>query len=101
MGLPQPCPGFSGNSDFYGLGIRLGVYLQLVSAWISNSLNPRTAGDNHNANSIFVFAIVVAIIHAVNTSAIRPIEAWIMIQTCFAFYFTTLSLFGLRLQFLS
>jgi hypothetical protein len=96
------CPGFEGNPAFYGLGIRLGVYLQLVSSWISNT-QPRVGSRylNHDANSIFVFAIVTAVLNACNSASVQRIEAWIMRQACFAFYFKVLAVLGLRIHFLS
>jgi hypothetical protein len=39
----ESCPGIEGNSDLYGMGIRIGVYLQWFSAWISNTINPSGA----------------------------------------------------------
>ena len=98
---PQPCDSFAGNPDFYGLGIRLGVYLQLFSSWISNTLNPEVISDNHAANTIFLLAILIAIVQGAATTdqQIKPIEVWIMLQICFAFSLTVLSLFGFRVQF--
>src|SRR5271168_653163 len=102
MGDLAQCPPFNGTSDFYGLGIRVGVYLQLTSSHITNTLNQEAAPENYAANSIFVFAIIVALLNAVNAtpSEIRPIEAWIMLQICISFFLTTLGLFGVRLHFL-
>ena len=95
--LPQCLP-FNGTSDFYGLGIRVGVYLQLASSHITNTLNQEAAPANYAANSVFVFAIIVALLNAANAtpSEIRPVEAWIMLQICLSFFFTTLGLFGVR-----
>lgn len=102
MGDLAQCLPFNGTSDFYGLGIRVGVYLQLASSHITNTLNQEAAPENFAANSIFVFAIIVALLKAANAtpSEIRPIEAWIMLQICISFFLTTLGLFGVRLYFL-
>ena len=99
------CAGFDGNTDFYGLGIRVGVYLQLVASWISNTLNPEVANDNHDANSTFLFAIIIAVLNAIlqsgpNGPNLKSIEAWIVLQICFAFLFTVVSIFGLRIYLL-
>src|ERR1700755_1438228 len=103
MGALPQCGAFNGSSDFYGLGIRVGVYLQLGSSHITNTLNQEAAADNYAANSIFVFAVIVALLKAVHAREIefRPIEAWIMLQICISFFLTTLGLFGVRLQFLN
>lgn len=94
------CDGFDGNADLYGLGIRVGVYLQWYSTWLSISFDSESAQETHDANSIFVFAIIIAVVQAAASDSIRPVEAFIMIQICFGFLFTILSIFGLRLQFL-
>ena len=52
---PHPnwgCP-FPGNSDLYGLGIRLGVYLQLLSTLLANALlSDALREDARNTNAI-------------------------------------------------
>lgn len=92
--------GFDANSDFYGFGIRLGVYLQWVASWIANTFSPEDAAANHDANSIFVLATATALAVAFRTSELRPAEAYIMFSICFGFYFTVLSIFGFRIHFL-
>lgn len=95
------CPGFDGNSDFYGLGIRLGVYLQWLASWLTNTLTPNEAGPSHDVNSIFVLAIVVAIITSIASDRIRPVEVYVMLLICFGYFSTVLSLLGIRLRFLT
>lgn len=93
-------PGFEGNSDFYGLGIRIGVYLQWFSAWISNTVNPAGAAANHDANTIFLTAITVATSVALSGGALQPAEAYLMLLLSNGFLFTVLSFLGLRLYLL-
>lgn len=100
MGL-STCAPFDGNSDFYGLGIRVGVYLQVLSSWIMNSLNADATADTHDANSIFLLAIIIAIASAASIKEIRPVEVWIMLQVCLMFPLTVLCVFGARTNFLS
>lgn len=95
------CGSFEGSPEFYGLGIRLGVYLQVLSSWITNSLNEEATADTHVANSIFLLAIIVAVATAVSHEEIRPVEVWIMLQACLMFPLTVLSAFGIRTNFLS
>ena len=95
------CPGFDGNSDFYGLGIRLGVYFQWLASWLTNTLSPNEAGLSHTANSIFVLAIVIAIATSIASDLIKPVEVYVMLLICFGFFFTVLSFLGIRLYFLT
>ncbi|KAL9109082.1 MAG: hypothetical protein Q9227_006173 [Pyrenula ochraceoflavens] len=96
------CEPFQGNSDLYGLGIRIGIYLQWFSSWICMSLNPGSAEDLHAVNSIFIFAIIIAAIVAAASDrteiGLRPIEAHILLQISFGYLFTVLSIWGLRVQ---
>jgi hypothetical protein len=94
------CEGFPGNPDLYGLGIRCGVYLQWVSTWLSISFEPQSAQETHSVNSIFVLAILIAVVQAASSSSLRPIEAIIMLQICYGYLFTVMSIFGLRIQLL-
>ena len=73
------CTPFEGNSDLYGLGIRLGVYLQWISAWISLLLDPNSAQSIYDTNSVFVFAIMVASLIAAQQGT-AAIEVYIMLQ---------------------
>jgi hypothetical protein len=96
----EPCPGIEGNSDLYGLGIRIGVYLQWFSAWISNTINPYGAASNHDANNIFLIAILIATTVALAGDGIQPVEAYIMLLLSSGFVFTVLSFLGVRLHLL-
>lgn len=95
------CPGFNGNSDIYGLGIRLGVYFQWLASWLTNTLSPNEAGLSHTANSIFVLAITIAIATSIASDLIKPVEVYVMLLICFGFFFTVLSFLGIRLYFLT
>jgi len=97
--VSQACGTFQGNSDLYGLGIRLGVYLQWISSWFVQMLNPNGIMVTHDANSIFVLAVLIAMISATARHDIKPIESYIMLLICFGYFFTILSLFGVRVQF--
>ncbi|KGO42697.1 hypothetical protein PEX1_057310 [Penicillium expansum] len=94
------CTPFQGNSDLYGLGIRLGVYLQWISAWISLLLDPHSAQFIYDTNSVFVFAIMVASIIAAQQGT-AAIEIYIMLQFMLGSFVTTLSTLGMRLWLMS
>ncbi|EXK26023.1 hypothetical protein FOMG_17384 [Fusarium oxysporum f. sp. melonis 26406] len=94
------CDFVDGNPDLYGLGIRVGIYLQWISTWLCITVDPSSAQATHEVNSIFVFAIIIATIQAAHLGTIRPIEAYIMIQFSLGFFLTSLSILGVRLQLL-
>lgn len=95
------CGEFTGNSDLYGLGIRIGVYLQWVSSWLSNTFDSDSVAGTHTANSVFVFAIIIAVVQAAASKEVRPVEAFIMLQICFGYLVVALSLLGVRIQWLT
>jgi hypothetical protein len=53
--------GFEGNPDIYGLGIRVGIYLQWASCLIANHTLPETRIDLAKSYLIFLIAIVVTV----------------------------------------
>ena len=54
--------GFHGNPDFYGLGIRLGVYLQWISSLIASATLPRKERSMAGAYVSFITALYVALL---------------------------------------
>ena len=99
---PDVCAGIAGNSDLYGLGIRVGIYLQWVSSLLTNVFLPHRASDSLDANSIFLFAIFIAIVRSTATSGgLNAVEAFIMLQLCFGYLLSVLSVSGLRLTLLN
>ena len=55
-------PGFIGNSDFYGLGIRLGIYLQWLASLIANPLLKSERSNMAGAYLTFSLALAIAIL---------------------------------------
>ncbi|OTB01056.1 hypothetical protein M426DRAFT_26041 [Hypoxylon sp. CI-4A] len=100
LSTPEPlgCEVIQGNPDFYGLGIRISVYLQWVTTWINFVVDPQSAQAAYDINSVFVFALLVATMIATlaEEPTIQPVETHIMLQFVLGFFVTTLSTFGLR-----
>ncbi|KAJ5537712.1 hypothetical protein N7494_007191 [Penicillium frequentans] len=94
------CTSLEGNPDLYGLGIRIGIYLQWISACISLLLDPESAQSTYDVNSIFVFAILVATIIAAQQGAAR-IEMYLMLQFMLGSFITSMSTLGIRLWLMS
>lgn len=94
------CPNIEGNSDFYGLGIRVGIYLQWFSSWISNSVNPSAAATNHDTNTVFLCALLIATAVAFADGSLQLVEKYLLLLLSSGFFCTVLSFLGLRLHFL-
>ncbi|KAI9836179.1 MAG: hypothetical protein M1838_005116 [Thelocarpon superellum] len=56
---PEGC-GFVGNSDVYGLGIRVGIYLQWTGALIAKFYMPEKARDFLDIDTVFLVALLAA-----------------------------------------
>lgn len=54
--------GFEGDPDLYGLGIRVGIYLQWISAFVIYWLHSEGRRELQEAYVIFLFSIFIAII---------------------------------------
>ncbi|MCJ1258828.1 hypothetical protein MMC24_006662 [Lignoscripta atroalba] len=73
--------GFSGNSDVYGLGIRVGYYTQALAASFSNFFLLREANALRAVNNLFLFALViVALIYAFHATETYAVEAFLLLQ---------------------
>ena len=96
------CNGILGNPDLYGLGIRVGIYLQWISSLLTIIFLPVGVSDSLDTNSIFVFSVVIAVAKATTSlNHLRPMEAVIMLQMRFEYLLTVLSVSGLRITLLS
>src|SRR5436305_7407604 len=51
--------GFVGNPDLYGIGIRVGVYAQWLSALLANHFLSHSREDVHSAYFLFSFALII------------------------------------------
>lgn len=54
--------GFSGNSDFYGFGIRLGIYFQWWASLIANVFKLEDRGSMYAGYLVFSIALIVALL---------------------------------------
>ena len=74
-----------GNADLYGLGIRLGIYFQIISTIIVNHFVPDEVSGIWTTNGIFLLAVFAAVANTTVHHSIQYIEAFVMLQLIFAF----------------
>jgi hypothetical protein len=80
---------FQGNSDLYGLGIRLGVYLQLLATVLANSFLPDSIReDAQNTNSIIMIAVFAGMATATLQGNMNSVEIFVMSMLLSAFLFS-------------
>ena len=85
---PNLCP-VEGNPDLYGLGIRLGIYFQLISTSLTNRLLPEETLSAWDTNSMFLLAVFAAVSKSTVNGTIQYVEAYVMLQLMFAFLICT------------
>jgi hypothetical protein len=76
-----------GNSDLYGLGIRIGVYTQLLSTLVTNHFLPDDVSGTYTSNLIFLCALILAIIRSIaDGSGFQVVECYVILQLLLVFF---------------
>ncbi|PFH62988.1 hypothetical protein XA68_10400 [Ophiocordyceps unilateralis] len=63
------CP-VQGNADLYGLGIRIGLYIQMITVQLSGILSASFSVDDHigQGTIVFVLSTVIILVRLINAS---------------------------------
>jgi hypothetical protein len=88
---------FSG--DYYGIGVRLGIYFVWLTSWLANTFIEEEISGALDANSIFLFALLVSIFKGSAVSGddkLAYIDGLVLMQLCAGYLFGTFSLWGYR-----
>lgn len=100
--LPEPglplCS-FEGQSDFYGLGVRMGIYFTWLTSWIANNFIVNEISGSLDTNAVFLLAISVTVIYNSIHQQLRIIDALVLLQLCYGFLFGVMSLWGYRTMY--
>lgn len=73
-----PCY-FNGNTAMYGLGIRIGYYLQWFSAIFADWKAPSEVNNLREANTLFTTATFLATVIQVSRNALEIVEVYIVL----------------------
>jgi len=90
--------GFEGQVELYGLGIRLGVYLQWFSSLLANRFHAHCVPELLATNTIFLLALFIALAIISAQETVRAAEVVILLQFCFGFLTTVSTIWGLRVR---
>jgi hypothetical protein len=60
--------------DYYGLGVRLGIYFQWGSAYVANTMLPSEIAGALDANSIFLFSLLIAMVKCTLTNMLESVD---------------------------
>lgn len=88
MAAPSPeltC-GFEGNSDIYGMGIRLGIYMQWLAALIAELASPADVEAAQAATTSYQLAMFSGLVLVTQNRSlgVRALEAFLILLFCFA-----------------
>ncbi|KAL2415699.1 hypothetical protein ABEF95_002513 [Exophiala dermatitidis] len=93
------CP-IDGNSDYYGLGVRMGIYSSWLTSWFANNLLPEEIIGSLETNSIFLLALFATVFfYSVQENGIRVVDVLVIHQLCIGFLFSVMSLWGYRTMY--
>lgn len=85
---------FSG--DYYGFGVRLGVYFAWLSSYFANTLLPSEIAGSLDTNSIFLLGLLISLFKGSMHHEIMQIDGLIIMQLSSGFLFSSLSIWGYR-----
>lgn len=98
-GVPPPIQDctVAGNSDLYGLGIRIGIYLQWATALIANYARAEDIATALVTNTIFLAAVCISSLKLAVQGTLQQAEYLIVIHIAMGFVLSVLTSNGLRL----
>jgi hypothetical protein len=72
----------SGNADFYGLGIRIGIYLQIFCTMLSmvNQESLDALYDAHDSNAVLLLAVFIALVKSTPKRNIELVDVIILLR---------------------
>lgn len=90
---------FAGNTDMYGLGIRIGFYLQWFAGDLASWLAPSEVNGIRLTNSVFIAATFLALVIQIslNVSNLQVVEVYIILLLTFGYYLFFVPLYTWRL----
>jgi len=88
-----------GNADLYGLGIRLGIYLQILSTILGMILMPDVLYDFQDSNAILLLAILIALIKNTPGSDIQEIDVIILLRIVWCIIISGFSLLDIEAEY--
>jgi hypothetical protein len=91
--------GFDGNADMYGVGIRVGFYLQWYSCILASWISRVEVPSMRISNLMFVSATFLATIIQTVENRVRPVEIYIFLLLTFGGYLYLVRLVVSRFPF--
>ena len=84
------------SADYYGLGVRVGIYLTWLTSWIANVFMPEEIAGALDANTMFLLSIMTSIFYSSATHHLAYIDGLILMHLSSGYIFGCLSFWGYR-----
>ena len=90
---------FDGNTDMYGLGIRIGFYLQWYAGDLASWFAPSEIQGIRRTNSVFIAATFLALLIQIirSISNLQIVEVYIILLVTFGYYLFLVPLYAWRI----
>jgi hypothetical protein len=82
--------------DYYGLGVRLGIYFAWLQAYLANNMIPSEIASAADTNTIFLLALLVAMIRCSSIKMLEQIDGLILMHLSSGTIFGIFSIWGYR-----
>ncbi|KAK5953862.1 hypothetical protein OHC33_005132 [Knufia fluminis] len=83
-------------SDYYGIGVRLGLYFSWCTSWLANTGMPDEVTGALDQNAVFLFATIVALVRCTITFVLTQLDCLIMMHLGMGTVLSVLSTWGYR-----
>jgi hypothetical protein len=87
------------SNDYYGFGVRLGVYFSWLGSYFANLLLPTEIAGSLDTNAIFLLALSASLFNGSHLRQIQQIDALIIMQLSSGFLFSCFSIWGYRTSY--
>lgn len=84
------------SSDYYGLGVRLGIYFTWLTSYLANTFVADEIDGGLVANTIFLLALLASIFTGSASGDLAVVDGLILMQLCAGYLFGALSIWGYR-----
>jgi hypothetical protein len=82
--------------DYYGLGVRLGIYFSWLQGYIANTMLPSEVAGALDTNTIFLLTLLVAMLKCTSVHMLKQIDGLILMHLSAGTIFGVLSTWGYR-----
>ena len=83
-------------TDYYGLGVRLGIYFAWLGSYIANTLLPSEFSSAADTSAIFLLTLLIAMTNDSRTHELTQIDGLTLMHLCGGTVFGVLSIWGYR-----